>query len=233
MRRPRAGGAALPWLLRLCTPPLLCTVLSCEAPAAPPFEVALVVSADEGEPVAGARLWVAGEAAGASNDDGRLVVALRGREGDRLALRLECPPGYVAEPEQSLLILRRVRPLKGREPGPVSQALRCAPSQRAAVVLVRVQGAERIPVAIDGTPVAETDAHGFAHLHVQRDPGARLEVTLDTSARRELMPQSPRRTFEIADREALFVFDQRFKHERPRLTPRKAPALPPIPTRLQ
>jgi hypothetical protein len=190
--------------------------------------------------VPGARLWVAGVAAGESDAAGRLELVLQGLEGERLELRLECPSGFSAEPEQSLLILRDVRPLSGRDSRShqsrvaLTQALRCKPTRRAAVVLVHVAGAERLPVSVDGARASTTDAYGFAHVYVNRDPGTRLEVVLDTSAKRELMPQNPRRTFAIADEDALFVFDQSFKTRPPHLPrARPAPTPPPIPTRLR
>lgn len=228
----RARSSALPWLLSLCS-----GLTSCERAEAPVFHVELGVRADFDEPVPGARLWVAGEAAGESDAAGRLALMLRGHEGDRLKLRLECPSGFRAEPEQSLLILRDVRPLNGRdghESRALTQALRCKPTQRQAVVLVHVAGAERVPVRVDGAPASTTNAHGFAHVYVSRDPGARLEVMLDTSAQRELMPQNPRRTFEIADADALFVFDQSFRSHPPHLPrARPAPPPPPLPVRLR
>jgi hypothetical protein len=210
----------------------LCTALACERPELPAFPIELDVQSDTGQPIPGARLWIGGAAVGASNDNGQLLVALRGLDGDRLPLRLECPQGFTATPEEGLLILRRVQPLDGGQPRPLRQALSCTPSQRAAVVVVRVAGAAHVPVAVDGSMLAHTDAHGFAHVYVERAPGARLEVMLDTRASRELMPQNPRRTFELSDRDALFVFDQTFKKHTLRAA---APAAPPErrrPTRL-
>jgi hypothetical protein len=198
------------------------------------FDVELDVQDDADEPVPHASVSIAGEAAGTSDVGGRLRVALRGREGDRLPVLLECPAGFGAVDEQSQLTLRSVRPLQGHEPRALTHALRCKPNERAAVVVIRVAGAEHVPVSLDGMQVGTTDAHGFAHLYVSRDPGTRVEVSLDTSAQHGLMPQNPSRSFEIAERDALFVFDQSFK-QRPTRAPREraAPAEPPIPTRLR
>lgn len=229
----RARSRSIPRLPRPFIIAGLCAALAgCERPAAPLFELTLGVRSDAGAPVTGARVSIAGELAGTSDGEGQIAVAVRGLEGDRLELGLECPPGFVAEPERGVLILRSLRPLTGGEPAPLAHALRCRPTARDAVVLVHVQGARGVPIALDGARVATTDEHGFAHVYVSRAPGARFELMLDTSAQRELLPRSPRRSFELDDADALFVFDQRFEaRSRPRSRPVE-PAPPPVPTRL-
>jgi hypothetical protein len=220
-------------LLRLASTLSFAVALAgCERAAAPVFELLLTVQSDTGEPVAGAQVSLAGEPAGASDEEGRLALALRGREGDRLDVQLECPAGFFAEPEPRAITLRRLRPLGRSAAAPLTHVLGCRPRARAAVVLVHAQGARQVPVALDGARVATTDAHGFAHVYVSRAPGARFELTLDTTARRELLPQSPRRSFELADADALFVFEQRFEARARRAPAPVTPAAPPIPTRL-
>lgn len=233
--RARARSQVSSWLQRLARSTVLGAALAgCQAPPpALPFALVLTVQSDAGEPIAGARISLAGEPAGVSDGEGRLALAVRGLEGDRLALGLECPPGFIAEATPGLVTLRRVRRLGSNEPAPLEHTLGCRPSQRAAVVLVHAEGARHVPVALDGARVATTDDHGFAHVYVSRAPGARFEVTLDTSDRRELLPHSPRRSFELADADALFVFEQRFEPRRGRVSRPSAPAPPPVPTRLQ
>jgi hypothetical protein len=220
-------------LLRLIALIHTVALAGCEQAAPPRFELALTVRSDRGEPVAGARISLGAELAGTSDARGQLGLGVSGREGDRLELGLACPAGFAAEPEQSVLILRRVRPLNGGEPAPLTHALRCTPTAREAVVLVHAAGARHVPVALDGARVATTDAHGFAHVYVSRAPGSRFEVTLDTSQERELAPRSPRRSFELGDADALFVFDQSFESRARRAARPAAPPEPPKPTRLR
>jgi hypothetical protein len=229
----RARSRATRLLRTLITTGLCAALAACAREPAPPFELALGVRSDTGAPVAGARVSIAGEPAGISDAEGRIAVAVRGAEGDRLELGLECPPGFAAAAEPGVLILRRVRPLSGGEPSPLAHALRCKPAARAAVVLVHVQGARSVPVTLDGERVATTDDHGFAHVYVSRAPGARFELTLDTTSARELMPRSPRRSFELDDADALFVFDQRFEPRKRAASSAPKPAAPPPPTRLR
>lgn len=205
---------------------------ACERAPAPVFQLALTVRSDTGEPIAGARVSLAGEPAGTSDAEGRLALSVHGLEGERIQPKLECPTGFVAEPEQRPLILRRVRPLGQSALAPLAYSLGCRPTERAAVVLVHAEGARHVPVALDGTHVATTDTHGFAHVYVSRAPGARFELTLDTTAQRELAPHSPRRSFELGDADALFVFEQRFEARARRVSAPAAPPAPPMPTRL-
>jgi hypothetical protein len=198
------------------------------------FVVHFTIRADEKLPVAGAQVLVRGKNLGATDATGELKVRLKGFEGDRLPITLQCPSGYAANPAENTLILRSIQGLGGEERKPVTMDMGCQPTKRDAVVLVHAGGAATsLPIKIDGAVVGQTDALGFAHLHLRSDPGSNFEVSLDTSSNEKLMPQNPKQSFAVAGRDEVFVFEKSFKLPPAPKKPRKAkPKPPPRPVRL-
>jgi hypothetical protein len=204
-----------PVLLSLtrCSGPLLALALvACADPEPLAFSTHFSVVADGTSPVLGAAISARGAPVGSTNASGELQVRLRGFEGDRVPIYLQCPEGFAAKPAESVIILRSVQGLGGEERKPIDHALGCQPSQRDAIVLVHVGGAAAsLPVKIDGAVVGQTDGLGFAHFYLRPDPGTRFEVALDTSSNDKLMPQNPQQTFQVETRDDVFVFDRDFK----------------------
>ncbi len=208
---------------------------ACGDPEPLRFVVHFTIKADEKLPVAGAQLLARGKNLGATNAAGELEVRLKGFEGDRLPITLQCPSGYAANPPESTLILRSIQGLTGEERKPVTMDMGCQPTKRDAVVLVHAGGpVPSLPIKIDGAVVGQTDTLGFAHLHLRSDPGSRFEVSLDTSSNEALMPQNPKQTFAVEGKDEVFVFEKAFKLPPPKKKIRKSnkPKPPPRPVRL-
>jgi hypothetical protein len=230
-RAARYSSRATLRMLALCA--ALSASVGCGGPEPTPFAVIFTVKADEKVPVAGAQLLARGGNIGATDAGGELKVTLDGFEGDRLPIKLQCPDGYAATPPDSIVILRSIQGLNGRERQPVTLDLSCQPSKRDAVVLVHAGGeAKSLPVKIDGAVVGKTDSLGFAHLHLSTDPGSRFEVSLDTSSNDKLMPQNPKQGFQMDQKDELFIFDQSFKLPPKPKVHRKPPPAKHIPQRL-
>jgi hypothetical protein len=190
----------------------LALAVGCEDPKPVPFPAHFNVVADEKAPVVGAQISARGQVVGSTNAEGTLQAPLLGFEGDRIPITLTCPSGYAASPAESVLILRSVQGLGGEERKPIEHALGCQPTKRDAVVLVHVSGAAAsLPVKIDGAVVGQTDSLGFGHFYLRSDPGARFEVSVDTTAQPKLMPQNPQQVFQVETRDDVFVFDRDFK----------------------
>lgn len=190
----------------------LALALGCADPKPVPFPAHFTVVADEKAPVSGAQLTARGQGLGATNAEGMLQAPLLGFEGERIPITLTCPAGYAANPAESVLILRSVQGLGGEARRPIEHALSCQPTKRDAVVLVHVSGAAAsLPVKIDGAVVGQTDSLGFGHFYLRSDPGARFEVSVDTTAQPKLMPQNPQQVFQVDTRDDVFVFDRDFK----------------------
>jgi hypothetical protein len=190
-----------------------------------PFVAHFSVVADEKAPVAGAQIATRGQAIGVTSAEGTVQAPLLGFEGDRVPITLTCPSGFAANPAESVIILRSVQGLGGEGRKPIEHALGCQPTKRDAVVLVHVSGAAAsLPVKIDGAVVGQTDSLGFGHFYLRSDPGARFEVSVDTSAQPKLMPQNPQQVFQVDTRDDLFVFDRDFKlPPKPKPVRRRAP----------
>jgi hypothetical protein len=63
-------------------------------------------------------------------------------------------------------------------------------------------------------------------------PRASIRVSLDTSERPQLRPENPQRTFQLEDRDAVLVFEQKFAEKLPR-RPAKPKPLTSVPYRIQ
>jgi hypothetical protein len=204
----------------------LALVSACKEPQPLPFLAHFSVIADEKTPIAGAQIAARGQVLGATDAAGALQTPLLGFEGDRIAITLTCPAGYASSAAESVLILRSVQGLGGEARKPIDHALSCQPTKRDAIVLVHASGAvASLPVKIDGATIGQTDSLGFGHFYLRSDPGARFEVSIDTSSQPKLMPQNPQQVFQVETRDELFVFDRDFKLPavKPRPVRKRAP----------
>ncbi len=94
----------------------------------------------------------------------------------------------------------------------------CPPTTRNVVVAVRAENGPELPVLYLGEKVAQTDDSGAAHVLLKLPPNQPFKLTLDTSGddHSRLRPQNPTATFDVKNQDDMFVFNQKFKLERPR-----------------
>jgi hypothetical protein len=96
----------------------------------------------------------------------------------------------------------------------------CDAKEHVSLVAIRT-GQPNLPVLLHGQTVALTSSTGTAHVVVREAPGSAFELTLDTSAKRNLRPGSPTRTFSVAERDGFTLWDQPFEFEKAGRLPKK------------
>lgn len=195
------------------------TVLSCAAPQRPVHEQTADVRVEKDDlgPIEGASVLVDGHVVARTNN-GHAQVRLRGAAGDRFAVTTTCPEGTRgSEDGQEVFVTPGVAP---------KLVFRCEQVSRSALVVVRAENGANLPVRLLGREVGRTDASGAATILVNADEGESFELVLDTTSAPKLHPQSPALTFRATERDQTFVFDQKFRKDKP-LVRRAAP--PPVP----
>ncbi|MFA9472743.1 MAG: hypothetical protein ACERNK_19415, partial [Deltaproteobacteria bacterium] len=102
--------------------------------------------------------------------------------------------------------------------------LRCRPSKRLAVFVVRTTDGPDLPILLDGESVAHTNASGVAHFVTHGAPGTEYVVEIETRERPRLLPRSPTRLITLPDADEIFVINQAFELEKKprRRAPRRA-----------
>jgi len=198
--------------------PVVAVVLamtSCGSPrnAEPPlkvFDVELRARDDEGAPLPGAAWSTRGESLGTTGPDGVLRLTLRGREGQQMPTLLNCPTGYVS-PEAPAGF--RVSNARAK---PMAVEATCVRQQRDVVLVVRAENGGSLPVLVNGETVSITDHDGDAHVLLRVDRSVRkLDVTVDTSTRADLVPKDPARAFELGDHDAVLMLTESFVVKHP------------------
>lgn len=181
---------------------------ACEArsPSAHAYDFSVRISGDPGRPVAGAGLTFKGKQVTASDSTGLARLSARGQEGETLDFGVACPEGYHSPTNPLSLRLTRLRE-GSRAP---EYQVTCAPALRDVVIAVRAENGADLPVKYLGREMARTDAAGTAHFLLRVEPGAQLEVALDTHDKRWLRPQDPVAHFLTRSQDDLFVFEQPF-----------------------
>jgi hypothetical protein len=170
------------------------------------------VENDSNKPVVGASVLINGEAVGATRDDGRAELHVRGIAGDKFRVNFTCPEGYRPQMPDTHEIF--VTPgLLGAAP---ELHFRCEATQRKAIVAVRAENGRNLPVRILGREVGRTDDNGAATIVVEAQEGEPFELVLDTSSTRLLHPQNPALTFHMGPKDSSFVFTQKFTIEKPK-----------------
>jgi hypothetical protein len=185
------------------------TACSSRAPA--PHDLEVEVRAEEGLAVSGAQLRVRGDYLGTTNPLGRATLRVPASPGERVPVALTCPPGFNATPPEQVVTL----PAGSSSSEPIRLAMSCQAEQHDAVVIVHATAPASLPVLVDGVPVGQTDALGFAHVHVRAASDSAFEVSLDTSSNTKLQPVNPSRRFQLEARDEVFVFDATFEAARP------------------
>ena len=175
-----------------------------------PHDIEVEVRAEEGVAVSGAQLRVRGDYLGTTNPLGRATLRVPARPGERLPVALTCPPGSTATPPEQVVTLPERRAAE-----PLRLAMSCQAEQHDAVVIVHAATPASLPVLVDGVPVGQTDALGFAHVHVRAASDSAFEVSLDTSSNAKLQPGNPSRRFQLEGHDEVFVFDAAFEAARP------------------
>lgn len=176
-----------------------------------PHDLEVEVRAADGAAVSGAQLRVRGDYLGTTSPLGRATLRVPAKAGERLPVSLTCPPGFSAAPAEREVSL----PARGPSTEPLRLSMLCEAEQHEAVVVVRTGTSASLPVLVDGVPVGQTDALGFAHVHVRVASDSPFEVSLDTSTNAKLSPANPSRRFQLEDHDEVFVFDAAFDAARP------------------
>jgi hypothetical protein len=194
------------------------SIASCDtAPSTRDYRVSLFVDADPGVPLAGAVVTRGERRLGESDATGEVAIEARGAEGSLLIVRVSCPDGYASPSEPLSIVLRSIAESDRR---PEYRA-RCELSLRTVVVAVRTDQGVSLPLLYLGREVARTDDAGAAHFMLEGPPDDGFELTLDTSAQPSLRPQNPSARFQVAERDDVLVFSQKFQ-----VPPRRKPAPP-------
>ena len=190
-----------------CVLPLF-IALGCEAQGASSraYQFSIRISGDPGRPVAGAGLTFKSKRVATSDSTGLAQLSAHGQEGETVDFGVACPEGYRSPTNPVSLRLTRLR-----EGSPIPEyQVTCAPALRNVVVAVRAENGADLPVKYLGREVARTDAAGAAHFLLRVEPGAQLEVMLDTHDKRALRPQDPVTHFLTRSEDDVFVLDQPF-----------------------
>ncbi len=190
------------------------SLAACSSKPPPRFEVVVKVQGDPGEPLPGALVLLQGKQVGKTDEKGRTVLALKGEEGETYSFAVRCPSGYKSPSKPTAVTLRRIaEPSKRPE-----YLVDCPRTTRNIVVAVRADDGPNLPVMYLGEKVATTDDSGAADVLLRLPPNQPFKLTLDTSGEdhKRLRPQNPTATFDVKERDEIFVFDQKFKKERRR-----------------
>lgn len=196
-----------------------------QAPPKMHAQSAIVRVEDEGkQPIAGAKVLVGGVEYGHTNARGRAGVVVKGTPGDRFPVTLACPAGRkAATPSTHELSVVPTADAGATRPQLV---FTCASVTRRAMVAVRAENGPGLPVMHLGREVGRTDESGAATVFVDADADAGFELVLDTASAPHLHPQSPALSFRPTASNAVFVFDQKFTVDKPKIAKRRGPRVP-------
>ena len=169
------------------------------------------VESDPGAPLAGVSIAVDGKPVGQSGATGSLRATISATLGQRIRIEHDCPQGYRDPSEPKMIRLGHYRSIGGHSPPPIQLAIRCPPTNRLAVIVVRADNGADLAVLLNERFMARTNAAGVAHFSTSAPPGTELRVTLDTSEQPSLVPRSPTRIVTMPDVHETFVIDQSFE----------------------
>jgi hypothetical protein len=200
---------------------LIAVILTtCAEPKPETFTVLNKAVTEDGEPLSGLQISANGRKIGETDKTGLRLVEIPGRSGDKVDLSAVCPQGYRGQIENRTIRLLHVKALDMEKKGTSTEvSWQCSPLMRTAVLVVRALSQPNLPITIRGHEVGRTNPDGVAHILLTEPPGSSVTVLLDTKAFASLRPQNPVRTFQIKERDMIFIFDQQFtnkKRERPK-----------------
>jgi hypothetical protein len=191
------------------------------------------IADDRGHPLSGVTLRLGELLLGRSDTEGLLAARVRGREGERHPLHVECPDPSVPARAPAELRLDRLRQLGGGDVRALDVQVVCPRRLRSVVVVVSGAELAGMPIVVDGSLAGRVSVAGAAFLRVDDLPGRRHEVVIDTSAHPELVPRDPAAAFVVDDDDSVFVVAPRLTHKAapPRRRRRVRHRAPPAPRR--
>ncbi len=185
----------------------------CERSAVEAFPVSVLVVDDQSDAVLGAHVDGAGMH-GLTDSAGRFNVAVTGKAGESIAIKLTCPITHAPEPTVAPLELRALYGMEGEGAiKTIEYQAKCLRKTRS--VVLAVQAHEGLPVSINGQKSGIVGASGvfYTALHVALETD--FDVKLDTSQAPTLRPQNPTRVFHVTEDDVL-VFAQVFQEDKPK-----------------
>ena len=216
------------WLLSASLPLCACVAGSDESTAAvrsADFPVTILARNEGKSPVADVEISLAKQPLGKTDASGNARIALRGAEGDTLALNVKCPAAY-ASPERPLQVgLRHL----GNGSTAARFEVECFSLVHNVVVGVRAENGPRLPILRLKSVVGQTDDQGVAHVLLQASANEQIALTLDTSRSANLLPQSPTLDFVTRDSDELVLVTQKFTVKQ---APPRRVVSRPVPTHL-
>ncbi|GEM_PF-1236349 len=191
----------------------LTVAAGCERSAVEAFPVSVLVVDDQADPVAGARVDGAG-VHGVTDSGGRFSVAISGKVGESIAMKLTCPATHTPEPSVAPLELRALYGMQGEGAiKSIEYQAKCLRKTRS--VVLAIQAHEGLPVSINGQKSGIVGANGVFYTALEVSPETDFDVKLDTSQAPTLRPQNPSRVFHVTEDDVL-VFAQVFQEEKPK-----------------
>ena len=182
-----------------------------DPPVSPPFQIFVRVESAPGQKVTGATVARNSVALGTTGLDGRAMLTLAGVEGEITDVTVKCPDAFASPVSPtSIRLTRFADPTKLPE-----YSVTCPPVLRRVVVAVRAENGPNLPVVYQNRVVTRTDISCAAHVALEVAPGARFQVTLDTTDTR-LRPPSPSKPFTAPPYDEILLFDQTFEVDRPK-----------------
>lgn len=166
---------------------------------------------DSAKPVPGLQLTAAGTNLGVTDAQGQKSFKMPGVEGQRVDLVASCPEHYAGPRERPAFLLKRPRDAAGNvSDKPIEVSLTCDAKDHYALIAVQA-GQAGLPVMRLGKVLAQTSELGTAHVMLREPVGKTIQLTLDTSGKPELQPESPTHTFTVTQKDAFAVWDQAFE----------------------
>ncbi|MDH5491235.1 MAG: hypothetical protein OEY14_04725 [Myxococcales bacterium] len=172
------------------------------------------VESESGEPLSGVAIQLNGADAGQSDAEGLVQAVVRGPEGTSFSATWTCPEGYRAPTAPQQITVRSFQGLDPDSATGLAMTLKCLPASRSVGFVIRTNAQADLPIVLNGTEVARTNAAGVAHYAADAAPGTNFRVQISTQGR-ALRPQNPSATFTLADADDVFVFPQEFESEEP------------------
>jgi hypothetical protein len=96
---------------------------------------------------------------------------------------------------------------------PIEVSLTCDAKDHVALVAIET-GQAGLQIMSHGQVLAQTSELGTAHVMLREAAGKSFQLLLDTSAKPELRPESPTRTFTVTQKDSFSVWDQPFEAEK-------------------
>ncbi len=194
------------------------------------FIISFIAESDPGVPLGDVSINIGDEEIARTDANGLAQSAVAGIEGQVIAVQHVCPEGFQDAGPPTPIQLQQIRSLSDDGITAVNVRLTCQPANRDVALVVRTEGNHSgLPVLLNGEPVTETDANGFAYIIRQDPPGTRYALALDTSMR-ERVSSTPSPTYTLDAADAVFTWNasvevepepeptMRRRRRRPRMT---------------